>query len=59
MIAAMAARPDVAYNIVFKHDGVKMRIVIPAGYDVKSLLDEHGYCGFLRLATLLGFTVLE
>ena len=59
MIAAMSSRPDVAYNIVFKYSGLKMRVVIPAGYDVKSLLDEKGYCGFLRLAQILGFTILE
>jgi hypothetical protein len=59
MIAAMASRPDVAYNIVFKFGGLKMRVVIPAGYDVKTLLDEKGYCGFLRLAQILGFTILE
>ena len=59
MIAAMASRPDVAYNIVFKFGGLKMRVVIPAGYNVKELLDANGYCGFLRLAQILGFTILE
>ena len=59
MIEAMALRPDVSYNIVFMDGGIKKRIVIPAGLDVRSLLDENGYCGFLRLAALLGFTVLE
>ena len=59
MVEIMASRPDVAVNIIFMHDGVKKRVVIPAGYDVRSLLDENGYCGFLRLASLLGFTVLE
>lgn len=59
MIEAMATRPDLAINIVFKHDGIKKRIIIPAGYDVRSLLDENGYCGFLRLAAIFGFDILE
>ncbi len=59
MIEVFAERSDVAINIVFKHDGVKKRVVIPAGYDVRSLLDENGYCGFLKLAEILGFTILE
>lgn len=59
MIAAMQARPDVEYVIVFNHDGFKKKVVIPAGYDYSLLLDEYGYCGFLRLAALLGFTYLD
>ena len=59
MIAAMQTRPDVEYVIVFKHDGFKKKVVIPAGYDYSLLLDENGYCGFLRLAALLGFTYLD
>lgn len=59
MIEAMATRPDLAINIVFKHDGIKKRVIIPAGYDVRLLLDENGYCGFLRLASIFGFTILE
>ncbi len=59
IIEAMAERPDVSYTIVFKDAGVKKRVVIPAGFDVLSLLDENGYCGFLRLAAMLGFTIIE
>ncbi|WP_027215897.1 hypothetical protein [Butyrivibrio fibrisolvens] len=59
MIAAMQTRPDVEYVIVFNHDGFKKKVVIPAGYDYSLLLDEYGYCGFLRLAALLGFTYLD
>ena len=55
----MESRPDVAINIVFKHDGVKKRVVIPAGYNVRQLLDENGFCGYLKLAEMLGFTILE
>ena len=59
IIEAMAERSDVSYTIVFKDAGVKKRVIIPAGYDVQSLLDENGYCGFLRLAAILGFTIIE
>ena len=59
MIETFAERNDVSYSIVFKDAGVKKLVIIPAGYDVRSLLDENGYCGFLRLAGILGYTVLE
>ena len=59
IIEAMAERPDASYTIVFKDAGVKKKVVIPAGFDVLSLLDENGYCGFLRLAAMLGFTIIE
>ena len=58
MIEAIAARPDIDVNVVFTYGGKKIKVVIPAGYDVKSLLDANGYCGFLRLLLLLGGTQL-
>ena len=58
MIAAIASRPDIDVNVVFTYGGKKLKVTIPAGYDVKSLLDEYGYCGFLRLMSILGSTEL-
>ena len=58
MIETLASRNDISVNVVFKYNGQKMLVVIPAGYNVKDLLDENGYCGFLRLADRLGFTVI-
>lgn len=58
MIQAFAARPDIDVNVVFTYGGKKLKVVIPAGYDVSKLLDENGYCGFLRLLALLGGTEL-
>ncbi|WP_027205113.1 hypothetical protein [Butyrivibrio fibrisolvens] len=54
MIETLATRSDIEVNIVFTYNGKKFKIVIPAGYDVESLLDENGYCGFLRLMSILG-----
>ncbi len=54
MIEAFEARPDIDVNVVFTYGGKKLKITIPAGYNVKTLLDENGYCGFLRLLALLG-----
>ena len=54
MIEAFATRPDIDINIVFPYDGKMMKVTIPAGYDLNTLLDEFGYCGFLRLMSLLG-----
>ncbi len=58
MIEAIAARPDIDVNVVFTYGGKKLKVTIPAGYNVRSLLDEGGYCGFLRLMALLGATEL-
>jgi hypothetical protein len=33
--------------------------VIPAGYDINKLLDNQGYCGFLRLFALLGGEIVD
>ena len=54
MIETLATRSDVEVNVVFTYNGKKLKVVIPAGYDVESLLDENGYCGFLRLMSILG-----
>lgn len=58
MIAAIASRPDIDVNVVFTYGGKKLKVTIPAGYDVSKLLDEYGYCGFLRLMSILGSTEL-
>ena len=58
MIQAFASRPDIDVNVVFTYGGKKLKVTIPAGYDVSKLLDEHGYCGFLRLMSILGSTEL-
>ena len=58
MIEAISARSDIDVNVVFTYGGKKLKVTIPAGYDVRSLLDEHGYCGFLRLMAILGASEL-
>ena len=58
MIAAIASRPDIDVNVVFTYGGKKLKVTIPAGYDVSKLLDEYGYCGFLSLMSILGSTEL-
>ena len=58
MINALAARSDIDVNVVFMYAGKRMKVTIPAGYDVKTLLDANGYCGFLRLMAILGGTEL-
>ena len=58
MIEAFMSRSDIDVNVVFNYNGKKLKVTIPAGYDVRKLLDTNGYCGFLRLLTLLGGTEL-
>ena len=53
---ALAANPDVALTINFRHQGKFYRTTIPAGTDMTPYLSEDGYCGFLYLAYLFGLT---
>ena len=56
MVEALAARTDIVLEVTFPVNGEKVTTVIPAGYDVMSLLDENGYCGFLNLLAVFGNT---
>lgn len=56
IIEALEQRRDIEVTVIFVSEGQRTKVVIPAGYDVRQLLDEKGYCGFLRLAALLGST---
>ena len=58
MIEAIAARPDLDVNVVFSYAGKTYKVTIPAGYDVRTLLDFNGFCGYLRLLDILGGTTL-
>lgn len=49
MIEALAARPDLTLEVAFPLEGENVDLTVPAGYDVMSLLDTNGYCGFLYL----------
>lgn len=57
MLEAFSAK-DIDLEVVFTYNGQKLLVVIPKGYDITKLLDEKGYCGFLRLASILGSTVV-
>ena len=59
MIEAIASNPTIDVEVLFTYNGQKVRVVIPAGYDVRTLLDSNGYCGFLRLASILGSQTVE
>ncbi len=54
MLEAFAKNGNIDMEVVFPYKGKKLSVVIPGGTDINSLLDKKGYCGFLRLADLLG-----
>ena len=56
MLETFAQKGDIDIEVLFTYGGKKLRVVIPAGYDITKLLDEKGYCGYLRLAEILGAT---
>lgn len=51
---ALADRPDVSVKLAYRYGGENCVLVIPAGEDRISLLDENGFCGFRYLAQLFG-----
>lgn len=57
MVESLSKRPDVSVQIVFPKDKTgaeSYSVTIPAGYDVNSLVDANGYCGFMYLNSLFG-----
>lgn len=54
----LAQRKDVDIQITYTWKGKKYLVVIPAGYDILSLLDANGYCGCLYLNSIFGSTEL-
>lgn len=58
MAEAIMARSDIDVNLVFGYGGKTFKVVIPAGYDVSSLLDANGFVGFLRILAILGGEIL-
>lgn len=49
VFAAISERPDVAVTVRYKYQGEMYEVIIPAGADVSSLVDENGFCGFQYL----------
>lgn len=58
MLEAFAARGDIDIELTFPYNGKMIRVFIPRGTDIEKLLDEKGYCGYLRLIGILGFEEL-
>lgn len=58
-LEALAKRPDVSMTVIYKWNGVKYKVTIPAGYNVLDLLNEDGYCGCLYLNAIFGSEVVE
>ena len=56
---ALSKRPDVSMIVIYKWNGIKYKVTIPAGYNVLDLLNEDGYCGCLYLNAIFGSEVVE
>lgn len=41
-------------EVLFPIGKTMMKVTIPAGTDINNLLDNKGYCGFLRLLAFIG-----
>lgn len=49
VMEAIASRPDVTVTVNYRYEHRSYTVTIPAGYDVISLLNEEGFCGFRYL----------
>lgn len=49
VMEALQKRPDVTLVTNYCYEHEDYTVTIPAGYDVETLLDENGYCGFRYL----------
>ena len=47
-------RPDVTLVTNYRYNHVDYTVTIPAGYEVNTLVDENGCCGFRYLDQVLG-----
>ena len=59
VIEELAQHPELSLTIEYRRDGKRYSTTIPAGYDVRSLLNDEGYVGFLYLNTKFGRTELN
>lgn len=50
---ALALRPDVTLITNYRYNHTDYTVIIPAGYEVDTLLDENGYCGFRHLDQMI------
>ena len=58
MLEAFAKSSNVDMEVLFPLGGKKLSVMIPAGTDINKLLDNKGYCGFLRLLAILGGEII-
>ncbi len=58
MLQAFAEKGNIDIELIFTYNGQKIRVFIPRGTDISSLLDKDGYCGYLNLAKVLGYIIL-
>lgn len=59
MLETFAKRASVSLEVIFPVKGQMVRVVVPAGCNINNLLDKFGYCGFERLASILGSEVVK
>ncbi len=59
MIDTLSSRNDVTVEVVFPYNDQVLMVKIPGGSDYSTVLDETGYAGYLKLASVFGATVLE
>lgn len=51
---AMEERPEVTVTVIYRYNGEKYQVTIPAGTGGNGLTDENGFCGFRYLDQVFG-----
>lgn len=59
VVDAMMARRNVNFIFTYNVDGVTYRITVPAGYDLKPLLNGYGGINFAKLVETFGTSVVR
>ncbi len=58
MLQSFEEKGNIDLELIFTYNGQRMRVFIPRGTKIRDLLDANGYCGYLRLAELLGYQII-
>ena len=58
IIETFASRNNVTIEIVFPYEGQVYEVKIPAGADLSTVLDDCGFAGYLKIASIFGSTVI-
>ncbi len=58
IVAALASKNDVPINLTYTVGGITDKLVIPAGFNLLTLLNAYGGINFAKLIAVFGASVV-